>query len=102
MIPAEMTTKYVRSDRCRYGFLFLIKLLELNIILILLANILITELINPSNTNELMSNFNYQMTYNCVGNNNHVHQLNGTIAAVVFPTRAVHKLPLNIRFFRPG
>ena len=41
-----------------------------------LANILINELINPNNTNELISNYNYQMTYNCVGNNNHVHQLN--------------------------
>ena len=34
MSPAEMTTKYVRPDRGGYGFLFLIKLLELNIILI--------------------------------------------------------------------
>ena len=78
MSLAEVTPKYVRSDRCGYSF-FLLKLLQLNIILILLTKILINELINPSNANNLLalkSNDSYQMTYNYVGNNNYVHQIN--------------------------
>ena len=76
MNPAEVASKYVGSDRCGYGFLFLIKLLQLKMLLILLTNILTNELINPSDTKGPISNYNYQMTYDCVGNNSHIHQLN--------------------------
>ena len=68
-----MTTKNVRPDWCGYDFLFHIKLLHLDIILILLANILLNEIIEPYKTNfaSFKTNHSCQSFLYLVNDKNH-------------------------------